>query len=99
MSFTTCCGHVEEFLAAGEPWNDRNKLIFFPIASASTYANHPLGVNQRPVNGASRSSRRLGVGACLNCGGMPRSNSGGFPAQGDYDIQEEEQVEDGNASE
>ncbi|MQM01894.1 hypothetical protein Taro_034648 [Colocasia esculenta] len=32
--FTSCWGHVEELLAAGELWNNHNKLIFFHIASA-----------------------------------------------------------------
>ncbi|MQL84626.1 hypothetical protein Taro_017135 [Colocasia esculenta] len=46
-SFTTCWGHVEEFLAAGELWNDHKKVIFFPYSSATTYATHPLRVEQR----------------------------------------------------
>ncbi|MQM19712.1 hypothetical protein Taro_052723 [Colocasia esculenta] len=40
-------GRVEELLVAGELWIDHKKVIFFPCSSASTCANHPLGVNQR----------------------------------------------------
>ncbi|MQL78300.1 hypothetical protein Taro_010724 [Colocasia esculenta] len=47
MRFTTCWGHVEEFLAAGELWNDHKKVIFFPCSSATTCATHSLGINQR----------------------------------------------------
>ncbi|MQL83560.1 hypothetical protein Taro_016051 [Colocasia esculenta] len=47
MSCTTCWGRVEEFLAAGELWNDHKKVIFFPCLSATTCATHPLGVDQR----------------------------------------------------
>ncbi|MQM09480.1 hypothetical protein Taro_042351 [Colocasia esculenta] len=44
--FTTCWGHVEGLLVAGELWIDHKKAIFFPRSSATTYANYPLGVDQ-----------------------------------------------------
>ncbi|MQL71354.1 hypothetical protein Taro_003674 [Colocasia esculenta] len=47
MSFTTCWGSVEEFLAAGGLWNDHKKVIFFPCSSVTTCATCPLGVDQR----------------------------------------------------
>ncbi|MQM19067.1 hypothetical protein Taro_052067 [Colocasia esculenta] len=47
MSFTTLWGRVEEFLAAGELWNDHKKVIFFPCSSATNCATRPLGVEQR----------------------------------------------------
>ncbi|MQM15961.1 hypothetical protein Taro_048914 [Colocasia esculenta] len=50
MSFTTCWGRVEELLVAGELWIDHKKLIFFLFSSASTCANHPLGVDQRQMD-------------------------------------------------
>ncbi|MQM20415.1 hypothetical protein Taro_053434, partial [Colocasia esculenta] len=47
VEFTTCWGRVEELLVAGELWIDHKKDIFFPCSSATTRANHPLGVDQR----------------------------------------------------
>ncbi|MQL85066.1 hypothetical protein Taro_017580 [Colocasia esculenta] len=47
VKFTTCWGRVEELLVAGELWIDHKKAIFFPYSSATTSANHPLGVEQR----------------------------------------------------
>ncbi|MQL85533.1 hypothetical protein Taro_018055 [Colocasia esculenta] len=98
--FTTCCGRVEEFLVAGELWIDHKKHIFFPRSFAVTCTNSPLEVDQR-------SSWWLG-----SCGSTTRRTSSSpvrllRPAQtvhlksikGDYEDQEEEQVEDGNASE
>ncbi|MQM15869.1 hypothetical protein Taro_048821 [Colocasia esculenta] len=41
------CSHVEEFLAAGELWNDHKKVIFFPCSAATTCATGPLGVEKR----------------------------------------------------
>ncbi|MQM18172.1 hypothetical protein Taro_051159 [Colocasia esculenta] len=46
MSFNTCWGRVEEFLADGELWNDHKKVIFFPCSSATTCATRPHGVEQ-----------------------------------------------------
>ncbi|MQL79312.1 hypothetical protein Taro_011750 [Colocasia esculenta] len=43
-SFRTCWGRVEELLVAGELWNDHKKAIFFPLSSAATCTNRPLGV-------------------------------------------------------
>ncbi|MQM15953.1 hypothetical protein Taro_048907 [Colocasia esculenta] len=45
--FRTCWGRVEELLVAEELWNDHKKLIFFPIASAATYTDSHLEVDQR----------------------------------------------------
>ncbi|MQL73963.1 hypothetical protein Taro_006321 [Colocasia esculenta] len=49
-SFKTCWGRVEECWAAGELWIDHKKDIFFPCSSATTCANHLLGVEQRNVS-------------------------------------------------
>ncbi|MQL73015.1 hypothetical protein Taro_005352 [Colocasia esculenta] len=45
--FTTCWGHVEELLGAGELWIDHKKDIFFPRSSSATSTNRPLEVDQR----------------------------------------------------
>ncbi|MQM15682.1 hypothetical protein Taro_048630 [Colocasia esculenta] len=45
--FTTCWGHVVEFLVAGELWIDHKKDVFFPCSSTATCTNRPLEVNQR----------------------------------------------------
>ncbi|MQM06237.1 hypothetical protein Taro_039059 [Colocasia esculenta] len=44
--FTTCWGHVEELLGAGELWIDHKKDIFFPRSSSATCTNCPLEANQ-----------------------------------------------------
>ncbi|MQM18428.1 hypothetical protein Taro_051420 [Colocasia esculenta] len=44
VEFKTYWGHVEELLVAGELWIDHKKVIFFTCSSATTCANHPLGV-------------------------------------------------------
>ncbi|MQL95878.1 hypothetical protein Taro_028551 [Colocasia esculenta] len=48
--FTTCWGHVEESLVAGELWIDHKKDIFFPRLSAVTCTNRPLEVDQRNLH-------------------------------------------------
>ncbi|MQM03915.1 hypothetical protein Taro_036706 [Colocasia esculenta] len=45
--FTSCWGHVEEFLVAGEQEIAHTKPFFFPFLSAATCINHPLEVDQR----------------------------------------------------
>ncbi|MQM12674.1 hypothetical protein Taro_045593 [Colocasia esculenta] len=45
--FTSCWGHVEEFLAAGEQELIHTKSFFFPVASAATCIDGPLEVDQR----------------------------------------------------
>ncbi|MQM03033.1 hypothetical protein Taro_035807 [Colocasia esculenta] len=45
--FTSCWGHVEEFLVAGEQEIAHTKSFFFPFSSAATCTNRPLEVNQR----------------------------------------------------
>ncbi|MQL93170.1 hypothetical protein Taro_025812 [Colocasia esculenta] len=45
--FRTCWGRVEELLVAEELWNDHKKLIFFPVASAATFTDSHLEVDQR----------------------------------------------------
>ncbi|MQL82032.1 hypothetical protein Taro_014502 [Colocasia esculenta] len=45
--FTTCWGHVEELLVAGELWIDHKKDIFFPRSPAATCTNRPHEVDQR----------------------------------------------------
>ncbi|MQL76146.1 hypothetical protein Taro_008531 [Colocasia esculenta] len=44
--FTSCWGHVEEFLAAGEQEIVHTKPFFFPFSSAATCTNRPLEVDQ-----------------------------------------------------
>ncbi|MQL68612.1 hypothetical protein Taro_000895 [Colocasia esculenta] len=99
MNSITCWGRVEELLVAGEQEIKHTKLIFFPFLSALTCANHPLGVDQR--SSWWLESKRSSI---------PSSSSSPFrllrPMQtiplestiGDYEVHEEEQVEDGNAS-
>ncbi|MQM01598.1 hypothetical protein Taro_034355 [Colocasia esculenta] len=48
MSFTSCWGHVEEFLVAGEQEIEHTEPFFFPFASTSTCANRPTRVDQSP---------------------------------------------------
>ncbi|MQM08948.1 hypothetical protein Taro_041806 [Colocasia esculenta] len=44
--FRTCWGRVEELFVAEELWNDHKKLIFFPVASATTCTDSHLDVDQ-----------------------------------------------------
>ncbi|MQL97731.1 hypothetical protein Taro_030426 [Colocasia esculenta] len=59
--FRTCWGRVEELLVAEELWNDHKKLIFFPVASAATYTDSHLEVDQRhrPCEGDGPTGRIL----------------------------------------
>ncbi|MQM09254.1 hypothetical protein Taro_042119 [Colocasia esculenta] len=45
--FTTCWGHVEELLVAGEQEIKHTKPFFFPRSSATTCTNRPLEVVKR----------------------------------------------------
>ncbi|MQM16303.1 hypothetical protein Taro_049259 [Colocasia esculenta] len=97
-------GRVEEFLAAGEAGDPHTKPFVFPVVSAATCTESLLEVDQRVVW---RSSWQLGKQEIPT----PSRSSSPLcllrPAQtvflkstkGDYEVQEEEQVEDGNASE
>ncbi|MQL70591.1 hypothetical protein Taro_002903 [Colocasia esculenta] len=78
-------GRVEELLVAKELWNDHKKPFFFPFSSAATCTNHPLEVDQRSRSDSGADP----VNATARC----------VAFRGDYEVQEEEQVEDGNASE
>ncbi|MQM04052.1 hypothetical protein Taro_036844, partial [Colocasia esculenta] len=85
--FTSCWGRVEEFLAAGEQEIAHTKPFFFPVASAATFTDSHFKI------GYSKHSPASG----LNTGFLEKWDF--FNPEGDYDVQEEEQVEDGNASE
>ncbi|MQL75085.1 hypothetical protein Taro_007435 [Colocasia esculenta] len=76
-------GRVEELLVAEELWNDHKNPFFFPFSSAATCTNHSLEVDQR--------LRYKSYWASLLIPYL-------LPNLGDYEVQEEEQVEDGNAS-
>ncbi|MQM13084.1 hypothetical protein Taro_046006 [Colocasia esculenta] len=70
MSFTTCWGHVEELLAAGEQESEHTKPFFFPIASASGL--HKPSTWSRPkviMKFKKRSKSRMGM-----CPSDERSN-------------------------
>ncbi|MQM20913.1 hypothetical protein Taro_053943 [Colocasia esculenta] len=78
-------GRVEEFLAAGEAGDPHTKPFFFPVVSTATYINSHLEVDQRSL--------------VSTLPDLVSTLPDQFFPKGDYDIQEEEQVEDGNASE
>ncbi|MQM13957.1 hypothetical protein Taro_046886 [Colocasia esculenta] len=71
----------------GEQEIAHTKPFFFPIASATTCTDSHLEVDQ------SKRSPPSG----LNTGFLKKWDF--FNLEGDYEVQEEEQVEDGNASE
>ncbi|MQL95238.1 hypothetical protein Taro_027906 [Colocasia esculenta] len=71
----------------GEQEIAHTKPFFFPVASATTCIDSHLEVEQ------SKRSPTSG----LNAGFLEQWDF--FDPEGDYDVQEEEQVEDGNASE
>ncbi|MQM20816.1 hypothetical protein Taro_053844 [Colocasia esculenta] len=79
-------GRVEELLVAEELWNAHTKPFFFPFSSAATCTNYPLEVDQRHFSPSGLNTGFLEKWDFLN-------------PEGDYEVQEEEQVEDGNASE
>ncbi|MQL78845.1 hypothetical protein Taro_011277 [Colocasia esculenta] len=89
MSFRTCWGRVEKFLVAGEQEIIHTKLFFFSVVSAVTCTYYHLDVDQRALVST------LPNLVSTHC---PKTAQKVF-WEGDYEGQEEEQVEDGNASE
>ncbi|MQL87462.1 hypothetical protein Taro_020005 [Colocasia esculenta] len=82
-------GRVEEFLVAGEQEIIHTKPFFFPVVSAATCTDHHLEVDQRAVVST------LPELVSTHCSKTAQK----VFWEGDYEVQEEEQVEDGNASE
>ncbi|MQL69809.1 hypothetical protein Taro_002126 [Colocasia esculenta] len=102
-SFRTCWGLVEELLVAGELWINHKKLIFFPLFRLLRLVQTDLldsTKGGRDSRAWYRTAQRRRDPMKVVCNpGCDFDVDPSTARVGDYEVQEEEQIEDGNASE